>query len=294
MTTPTPTEPALILTYGPPGYGKTTDCGFSFPNGLFIAARGALQSIRTVCGYEPRVETANTIDDVTKRIKSLKKGEFDTVVIDDFSFLAEQTMAVYEKKYSGFKLWGAVRESTLDFRNAARYADCHIILNCWEQEPKTKPDGSRVRGGPNLSGKLPEQLPAMCDLVLRCGQEPMRKPWAGVYRCFLDTNYVMKDRFNIAQMIDPAPMNLAEIMRTVGYKVSRHPDLPWQEDVVESVAQSIVAAPPASMTTIANDAYRNLTGAGATPAAARWTIRDACDRAVIRRAMTTRNDSFFI
>lgn len=59
-------DPVLSLSYGPSGIGKTTDTGLSFPNALFIAAPGALQSIRNVAGYDPLVENASTLLDVTK------------------------------------------------------------------------------------------------------------------------------------------------------------------------------------------------------------------------------------
>lgn len=293
MLNPKPTEPAFVLTYGPSGSGKTTDNGYSFPRALFIAVRGALQSVRTVCGYEPTIEVATTLEDITKRITAIKPGQFDSVVVDDFSYLAEQTMAKLEKKHTGFKLWGALRDLTLDFRNTARNANCHVILNAWEAGPKDR-NGQRVRGGPKLPADMPEQMPAMTDITLRCGIDQMRKPWPGVYRCFLSSDYVMKDRFDIVPRIDPAPMNLAEILRAVGYTVARHPELEWQEEIVEQVAQQIVAAPPAEMTRIANDVYGALIGNGASPAAARWTLRDGVDRSVIRRALNARNDAFFI
>jgi hypothetical protein len=293
MLNPKPTEPAFVLTYGPSGAGKTTDTGYSFPRALFIAVRGALQSLRSVCGYEPATEAATTIQDITKRIQSLKPGQYDSVVVDDFSFIAEQTMAALEKKHSGFKLWGALRDTTLDFRNAARYANCHIILNCWETGPKERA-GQRVRGGPKLPSDMPEALPAMTDLTLRCGIDPMRKPWSGVYNCYLSPDYVMKDRFDVVPRISPTPMNLAEILRAVGYAVARHPDLGWQEDVVEQVAQNIVAASPGDLVKIANETYAALVGGGASTAAARWTLRDGVDRAVIRRALAARNDAFFM
>ena len=54
MTPPPPKEPAFVCVYGPPGVGKTTDCGYSFPNALFLAAPGALKPLRSVCGYKPR------------------------------------------------------------------------------------------------------------------------------------------------------------------------------------------------------------------------------------------------
>jgi hypothetical protein len=67
-------DPVLSLSYGPSGIGKTTDTGLSFPNALFIAAPGALQSIRNVAGYDPLVENATTLLDVTKLVS--KVGEY--------------------------------------------------------------------------------------------------------------------------------------------------------------------------------------------------------------------------
>lgn len=293
MTPPAPTEPAFVLTYGPSGIGKTTDTGYSFPTALFIAVRGALKSVTSVCGYAPRWEEAEGIEGITKRIKEMKPGEFNTIVVDDFSFMAELTFARLEKKNSGFKLWGALRDVTLDFRNAARYAKCHVVLNAWEVGPKEK-NGQRVRGGPKLPADMPEALPAMTDLTLRASQDAMRKPWSGIYRCYLSPDFVMKDRFDVVTRIDPAPMNLAEILRTVGYTVERHPDLPWQEDAVEMIATNLNTVAPTLLQSTANQHYKNLLEAGATPNAARWTLRDAVDRAVIRRAVDTRNDNFFV
>ena len=288
-----PNDPALVCTYGPSGSGKTTDLGYSFPNALFIATRGALQPLRSICGYEPAQLDGKTIDDATKFLEKLSKTpshDFDAVVVDDFSFLAEQQFALYDKRFSGFALWGKLRDSALAFRNAARYANVHVILNCWEQPPKMKPDGTRVRGGPLLSGRLPEQIPAMCDMVLRCGHEPMRKPWAGVYQCQYSTDYVMKDRYNIVSRLHPAPMNLAEIFRAAGLTVSRHADLGWQEEIVETVAQSLLAGNPVAETV--NSAYKNLLDGGVSTHAARWTMRDALDRSVIQRALTAQDDIF--
>ncbi len=285
--------PALVCTYGPSGSGKTTDLGYSFPNGVFMAARGALQPVRSLCGYEPHAVEAQIIDDATAFLEKLAKTKdhgYDAVLVDDFSFLAEQQFAVYDKRFSGFTLWGKLRDSAIAFRNAARYANVHVVLNCWEQPPKVKADGTRIRGGPMLSGKLPEQIPAMCDMVLRCGHEPMRKPWAGVYRCGYSTDYVMKDRFNIAARLDPAPMNLGETLRAAGYDVRRHPDLPWQEEVVQSLATTLVDGAPLADTV--NSSYKTLVEAGISPAAARWTMRDAMDRAVIARALQATDDVF--
>lgn len=291
-------DPVLSLSYGPSGIGKTTDTGLSFPNALFIAAPGALQSIRNVAGYEPLVENASTLLDVTKLVS--KVGEYrakgadvkiDAVVVDDFSYLAEQTFASLEKKFNGFRLWGELRDAVLDFRNAARFAKVHVVVNCWEQAPKDKPGGGRVKGGPMLSGNLPEQVPAMFDMVLRCGLDPMRKPWPGIYQCVADPNYVMKDRLNIASAAHPAPMNMAELIRAAGYEVSRRADAVWQEEMVEKVSRAILESGPAREKEVVNATYADLIKHVSVPMA-RWTLRDAMDRAVIRRALAARDAVF--
>lgn len=293
-------EPVLILTYGPSGSGKTTDNGYSFPNALFIAAPGALQSIRNTVGYEPTFTTANTISDVTNLINTIGKyrakgtnSPIDAVVIDDFSFLTEQTFATLEKKFNGFKLWGELRDQVMEFRNAARFAKVHIIMNAWEQPPKDRKGGGRVKGGPQLSGNLPEQVPAMFDMVLRCGFDTMRKPWSGVYQCSLDPNYIMKDRLHIAARCNPAPMNLAELLRASGYAVSRRADAPWQEGAVETIAKRLLDGGPERDREQANGAFATLRSSGVPETLCRWTIRDALDRAVIRRALAAQNNLFF-
>lgn len=285
-------EPALVLTYGASGSGKTTDCGYSFPNALFIATRGACQSIQSTCGYTPTTTDCDTIQDATKLIVQLKDKGYDSVVVDDFSFLTEKTFAKLEKKFKGFSLWGELRDVTLEFRNAARYAGVHVVLNCWEQAPKTRSDGSYVRGGPMLSGKLPEQLPAMCDLVLRCGRDANRKPWSGIYKCELSTQYVMKDRFNVCYNLNPIPMNLAEIIRSQGLQVSRLKGLEWQEDVVETYAQAL-ATTDGDFITIVENLYTELISKGIDQKHARWTIRDVLDRSVIKRTFLTQQKRFF-
>jgi len=284
--------PALVLTYGNSGGGKTVDCGYSFPNALFIAVRGALQSIEHTCGYTPAMVTARTIMEATHYLLRYKElgGEYDAIVVDDFSYLAEQTMADLEQNHKGFKLWSALRDATLDFREAARYADCHVILNCWDKVPSTKNDGTFVRGGPMLSGKLPEQLPAMCDLVLRCGMEPMRKPWKGVYLCEQSSQYVMKDRFKKCYDLSPIPMNLGEILRASGFQISRLKTLPWQEEVVENLAQQLLGHDKPLH--LANELYSQLLEKGIEIAAAQWTIRDALDRSVIRASLNQSEKTF--
>ncbi len=293
-------EPAFVLIYGPSGAGKTTDCGYSFPNGLFIAARGALTSVRSVCGYTPAQIEVQSIDEVTDQILALSQqgGKYDAIVIDDFSFLAEQQFSLFEQQTQNssnvFLKWGLLRDCVLRFRNAARYCKSHVILNCWERGPKSNMDGTRTRGGPMLSGKLPESVPAMCDIVLRCGTEPLRKPWPGVYKCEASPNFVMKDRTDIAGRLGVAPMNLGELLRAAGHTISRLKGLEWQEEFVVKVSQEMIEAGAANDTTLANKYYALLVEQGQDVRVARWTLRDALDRAVITRGTAASFSSFIM
>jgi hypothetical protein len=280
----------VVLTYGPSGVGKTTDQGYSFPRALFAAAPGALNSIESVCGYMPATTQVDTIEEATKLIKDVS-GKFDWLVIDDFSFMAEQTFSRLEKKLSGFKLWGKLRDVALEFRDTARYAKVSVVMNCWEQPPKTAHNGAKVRGGPMLSGRLPEQIPAMCDLVLRAAHDVNRQPWPAVYRCHLDPAWVMKDRFNVASAADPCPMNIGEILRAAGADVQRHPDLPQQEELVSALADVFEGLDGFAAVT-ANEYYTQLISSGMPASVARWTLRDALDRAEIRRALAASSKTF--
>jgi hypothetical protein len=284
-------QSVVICTYGPSGIGKTTDQGYSFPCALFVAAPGALASLQSVCGFTPATTFVKTMQEATKLIQDVSK-DFNAIVIDDFSFLAEQTLSFLEKKHKGFQLWGALRDSAIEFRDTARFAGIDVILNAWEQPPKTGVTG-KIRGGPLLSGKLPEQIPALCDIVLRAAHEPSRKPWPSAYRCNNDPSYITKDRYNIAPVVDPAPMNLSELLRAAGIAVDRHPNYPDQEETVEAVAQELVQeAAKGTMYNKANEFYKMLSTSGVPNTYARWTLRDALDRATIRMALTRASDTF--
>jgi hypothetical protein len=269
--------------------------GYSFPQALFLAAPGALNSIHSVCGYKPKRASVATIEMATKVIEEVgETGQFRTVIIDDFSFMAEQTFSALENsgKYKGFALWGKMRDVGLAFRDKSRYVGVNVIVNAWEQPPKRRDNGSFVRGGPQLSGKLPEQIPAMCDVVLRGVIDQRKKPWPTVYRCSPDPSYVMKDRFNVANRVDPAPMNLAEILRASGLHIQRRADLPDQEAQVQTISEELSGVPMTDAPII-NEVYASLIKSGVSVEAARWTLRDALDRSLIRHELGLHSLTFF-
>lgn len=284
-------DPFVVLVYGVSGVGKSVDAGYSFPQALFIAAPGALSSIRSVCGYSPTQVCLQSLQEVTEILAPASK-KYRTVVIDDFSFMAEQTLAIVEKKFSGLQLWGALRNDVLEFRNTSRFAGVNVVLNSWEAPPKVKPNGSRVRGGPQLSGNLAEAFPAMCDAVFRAVHEPGRKPWPASYYCAPDPSYVMKDRFNVASIVHPAPMNLGELLRAGGHVIERHPNFPSQEQQVETISQLLSGFVKDDAQTV-NEIFAKLLASGTSVAEAKWTMRDAVDRAVIRAAKQAASMQFF-
>lgn len=285
----------VVLTYGVPKLGKTVDMGFSFPRALFLAAPGSLEAIRETCGYDPDQEEARTVQHATERIKKLgsgKKRTHEEIVIDDFSFMAEQTIGDLEDaKTAQDKFWQKNRSIVLEFRNAARYAGVTVAINCWESPPNTnQKTGVFNVGGPLLAGKLREHMPGSCDMVLRAVHEPNRLPWPMSYRCNPDPRWITGDRINIARQCDPIPMNLAELIRATGRQVTRM--WPDQEVEVETLAQIILGYPPADANTVAEFLYGKLFESYGRVRAV-WSVRDALDRASIRRDMARTATSFF-
>jgi hypothetical protein len=275
---------AVVALYGPSGIGKTTDLLYSFPQGLFVAPPGALKPAERVVGSIPDNLEAGTIMDATKIVKDHgKSSKYDAIIVDDFSLLAESTIAVLEKKHTGFKLWGALRDAVLDFRDTARHVGLHVVLTAHESTPRTM-NGTFVRGGPRLPGRLPEDLPTACDLVLRASYDSSRRGWHACYRCTIDDpQWVTKDRHGVTP--DRAPMNVAEILRCAGYEIRRAKGQEWQEQLVDVLSAALVENPAEEKSLMAEavDLCKEHTD---NPLMTRWVMRDALDRAALRRAQS--------
>lgn len=274
-------EKSVTAVYGPSGHGKTTDLLYSFPRGFFIAPPGALKPAYHVVGYVPKSGEAATIMDATKLVQQKAKEGYDAVIVDDFSLLADATIAQLEKKLTGFKLWGMLRDVVLDFRDTARHAGLHVLLSAHESTPRTI-NGVFVRGGPKLPGRLPEDVPTACDLVLRAAFDQTRRGWHGCYRCTIDDpSWITKDRHGVTP--DRAPMNTAEILRAAGYTIDRAPGLDWQEQLVEVLATAMVEQPE-NEAVLVDEAIALAREQSENDLHVRWVVRDALDRAVLRRA----------
>lgn len=287
-------DPAFAIAYGPSKYGKTTDALYSFPNAYFMAQPGALKPSVNVVGFEvPDANVGNPQDIAEARamIPALVKRGFRATVMDDFTFLAEQTMSKLEQTYTGFKLWGKLRDEILALRHDARHAQMHVVLNCHETPPRVY-NGGAQRGGPKLPGRLPEELPAACDLVVRAtlpggglgGGDIGLIGWKTVYRCApSDAGYISGDRHGVTP--ETSPMNLGEILRAAGYVIDRAPGLEWMEKAVTMLAQEFATRGPANDAAMMKIGAEWLVKEGKTNLLhVRWALRDAYHRAVIWRA----------
>lgn len=285
------------MVYGPSGLGKTLDTLYSFPNALFIAEPGALKPAKAFLGFSVPHATVHRISDITATLAELKqkdpKGErFPIVVVDDFTLLSNTTFALIEKKHAGskdkFALFKDIRAETLMMRHEARYCSRTVIFNAHDSMPhKNSTDGRFVRGGPQLPGKLPEELPAAFDLILRADMD-MDRPIGhkGIYRCGDDPNYLTKDRDGIAGVV--TPMNLGEILRAAGYIVPRYKGLEWMDDVVAKVAGMLSSVEDLTAREQVSPVFASVRASlsakrGASVEQQNWVLRDAYDREVIRR-----------
>jgi hypothetical protein len=284
----THTAPFVVI-YGKSGFGKTSDVGAAYPGALYIASEGAVSSIQSWYGVSVARTQVPTLMELNKNFPNwIKTGKYTALVIDEFDFLAEETMAALEKRVTGFKLFGALRNEVALTARIARDASLPVILTSLEKPPKIKEDGTKTLGGPSLTGDLPEKLPGMADIVLRAIKDPLRKPWPVIYTPDGGMDYVGKDRYSIVPT--PSPMNLGEILR-LRFNVPRiHP---WQEERVVELHTALIQGDPKDDVAVITAYYPYLLSLGIPAQAARWTVRDGWDRTLLARAKRAKEASYF-
>jgi hypothetical protein len=232
---------------------------------------------------------------------------YTQVVIDDASFLAENTLSLVQGRgIKNFKLWDAVRAIMFDFREKARYLGLTVAMNAWEVSAKLKDttpkdrEGnvragvdentfSKVRGGPKFPMDLAESIPALCDNVFHALPPPENATgnrWKGVYITRGDEDWVGKDRDAVAPV--RAPMNLAEILRLAEY------DIPFAQEAFGPEVERIASLlrDPKDDVKLMEAEYKELLKY-VTPQNASWVCRDAYDRVTLRRAIDKRQSTFF-
>lgn len=313
-------QPAFVVVFGQIKLGKTTDMLMSFPRALFIAAPGALKSSIGVAGFEPppnAVKDVASLEELVNLILSLKPGQYDAIVVDDFTLYVQRQIQITSRSSGGFDLWAAIYRFVLAIREAARRCGMHFAMTMHELPPRVN-DGVKLPGSPMLPGnKLPFDVPAAADMVLRA--QPFSAAmatglgWPVLYRCDpSDSEWRTGDRHNVTP--DMSPMNLGEILRLVAREAGapptwapkRLPGFEWQEALVEKGAGLILVGnpqiaadkrPPLDIAW-AKIVMRQLHDAVIAKHSkderhALWTCRDAWDRAVLRNALGAHRRKFF-
>jgi hypothetical protein len=269
------------LLFGPPGAGKTTSLGFSFPKAHFIGRAmtpgqypEGLQSIVSTCGYSDfTFHHAEDLEAARKIVKSLPKGSI--VVFDDYSDLARMTVRKSKKKFkNGYDVWDNVIDTALDlFVDLGPHSIA--VFNCWLKRANADKGTPR---GPKLVGQLIEEVPAKCQMVLEATYQPMRKPWPWAYSVSPSPLDITKDRLNLVYPISPAPMNLAEIFRARGVALPYKYD--WQEKLTGQVFDLLAASP--NPETERAGLKKAMEAQGLDTFQQAWVLRDAYDRLTIQ------------
>lgn len=286
-------EGIFAVIYGPSKTGKSTATGSAGAAGLFIAQAGGLLPLSRFLG----VEDINVLPAQDVRAAALliqqNAGKTPTIVVDDFSLLAEVTVSILEKKHTFGDMWRKLREDVLFVRNAARYATekgTHVIFNCHYSPARTS-SGKYVRGGPKLPGQLPEQFAAFADVVVQVEYDETAAPWKYVFRTGPDPENIRGDRLGVFP--DPSPMNLGEAFRAAGYPIQRPKGLEWMEGSVEKMAKAVLEGGIENWKDTLKSCAEKLKGKK-DPKHIRWALQDALHRAVLLNASENIIDGMFL
>lgn len=283
----------FAVIYGPSKTGKSTATGAAGAAGLFIAQPGGLLPLTNFLGIDKiNSVAAKDLREAATLIQQ-NAGKQKTIVIDDFSILAEVTITKLEEKHSFGDMWRHLRSDVLFVRDAARYATekgTHVIFNCHYSPARTS-SGKYVRGGPKLPGQLPEQFSAFADIVAQVEYEETAAPWKYVLRTGPNPENIRGDRLSV--LPDPAPMNLGEALRCAGYDIPRPKGFEWMEENVEKISQVVLKNGIENWRETLKECAGKMRGKKDLKHI-RWVLQDALHRAVICNAHENIIDNMFV
>ena len=282
--------PPMIMIFGPPGVGKTTDILKAVGvRAIIAAAEGALKPVDRELGFKGFIEVqARTIRNATEQLRAARKVIAGMpkdkrplwYVTDEFTYMSDRSMAEHERKLTGYKVWGALREDALEFRDEARECGLGVIVNAWDMSFQSKENGKKIRGGPRLAGDMPDYFPGITDANFRAQFNESIRPWGAEYVTVGSNTDGMKTRIEAP---NPAPMNLGVILREAGELFSPYP-IPWLEDAVPKITEFLLTLPPEALMQGCEEAYSYLMQQDKDPRHVRWAISDARDTVRLRRA----------
>lgn len=228
----------FAITYGPSGCGKTLAAIRAFPDGLFLAPKGATKCAAYL-GVTPKTTNPTSVGEIVNTLRSKEAKKYSAIIVDDFSLIADAELQRCKAKYKGWAAFDQFNQRVYELRDAARESDRPVIFTMHQQPPKEVSNDSGTKsipGAPLIPGwQLPEKLPAMADFVARVvytGES--LGSWPYVYQTGPDPAYITKDRLGIS----PAtfPLNLRVILLAAGYDLPRPKDLQWMERVVQGAS----------------------------------------------------------
>ncbi len=166
------TAPTLLF-YGASGVGKTRLVG-QWPDVLILACDpGAYGGAISARKFRPKVKIIRSYQEIFDFSLTCQKyigKEIKALAIDSLSYLQRIIMADILTKslreVPRVDEWGLCAQRMRKLIVKLSEYNCVTIFTCTEQIVKDEISGKLI-GGPNLPGKLAQELPQACDIVLR-------------------------------------------------------------------------------------------------------------------------------
>jgi hypothetical protein len=303
-------DPCFVVTFSKTGGGKTVDQVAAFPHALVFSITRELKSAITVLDYHPSVVEVHNLYEVDAKVNELltlraQKNKnalaYTAVIIDDISILAYKTEIALREgvrvngnllKPKGWDLWTEQRNEALmisfTIAEKLKQAGVHCAVNGHVRVGRTNNAGKFYRGGVDLATDLSETFTAGADMAAMIVEEPERLWHQTLFMVKNhDAAWATKNRFSLPEKV---PSNTGELLRAAGYALPRPPGHESYESVVEQLAQYIgqafVNGAPMSrenLRAVLSEPTKQVSSIVSNPLHVRWIIRDAVDRAWIRR-----------
>jgi len=301
-------ESQIIVTFGQPKLGKTTDLGFTFPQGHFFApSASSLMPLKKIVGIAPKIAVVKDIDRVHQYVKDNANNEsISAIIIDDIALLADEGINRWKLPQqipsnpngnpdmrNGWYPYQRIKEVCQEICLIARHAPWHLVLDSHERVPEISEVGIRTRGGPILPGKLAgPALEKNASMILRAiVSSPLEDKgasddaWPVIYTCDVsDRNFTTGDRNGVA--LKKNPMNLREILFAGGVELPYATE--WQG---AEVAKLTALALEGKLNAESLTTWQSTLNGAATPTLIDWILRDARARVFMLKNATSRSDA---
>lgn len=210
---------AKILSYGPPGGGKTPSM-LTAPNPFLILLEKGTMSIRNSNAASFQPKDAREIDDVFDWIARSKEAQqFDTICVDSLSAMAEMYLhhAKNVAKIShGLQQYGFMAEGVRRNVDVLYYTWPKHVYGICQMDTLTLEGGSTSKR-PGFPGKdLAQYVPHLFDIILYCDKQQVPgfpQPQLA-FRTAKTFGVEARDRSGTLAELEP--QNLANLIAKIG------------------------------------------------------------------------------